>query len=266
MTKKDINKILTTGSLKQKLILVAEEKARNTYYQEPLLTKDQYKDLINSFIKNNDIKLFDKYNNHSIKVCGAISNLQGLMLEVMVNYSNLRGYILMWNAIENAELLANSILHEIKDEKERKRVAQSGANIVDLFFTKAIIDQESYIDLKVDFIDENEYNLFYVINNVKRDCTDLTIKFLSWRQSIIDYMKENNFNIITYKNMIQKFTDIVYTPIIGLDKYSGEINIKTKHFQVEKILKKYDITPKIEDLEVDKNIYDLFKKDYLGNE
>ena len=275
MAKKDISKILTTGSLKQKLLLVAEQKARHTYGKELILTDHEYNQLSDSFKESNEIKLWNVWNRHAVKIVGAITNLQGLMFEAQMNYSNLRGYILVWNSIENAELLVNSVLHEIKDPKERKRIAEGGAKGVDLLFSKTTTDQEGYIDIKIDF-EENlgyketdltkKYSLLYIMNNVKEEATASAIRFITWRQAIVDYMEENNFNVKTYKDIIQGFTDRVYAPIIGWAKYEGELRTGLPHPQVEKLLKKYAITPKIEELEINDAEYSRFKKDFLEDE
>lgn len=280
MAKKDISKILTTGSLKQKLLLVAEQRARYTYGKELILTDHEYNQLSDSFKKSNEIKLWNVWNRHATNMVGAIGNLQGVMFEVLMNYSNLRGYILVWNSIENAELLVNSVLHEIKDPKERKRIADSGAKGVDLLFSKTAPDKEGYIDIKIDFEKKTykgkkyneepdvtkEYSLLYVMNNVKEEANNSIIRFLSWRQAMLDYMEEENFNIKTYKDMIQGFTDRVYTPLIGWAKYEGEINTGLPHPQVEKLLKKYAICPNIAELKVDEAQYNWFKKEFLGDE
>lgn len=276
MAKKDISKILTTGSLKQRILLVAEQRARFTYGKEPILTDHEFNQISDSFKKSNEIKLWNEWNKHAVKITGALSNLQGLMFEVQVNYSNLRGYILVWNSLENAELLVNSVLHQIKDPEERKKIAESGTKGVDLLFSKTATDQEGYIDIEIDFEKQThkgkelevtkKYSLLYVMNNVKEEATASAIRFLSWRQAILDYMDENNFNIKTYKEILQGFTDRVYTPIIGWEKYSGEINTGLPHPQVEKLLKKYAITPKIEELEVNEEEYNRFKINFLGDE
>ena len=280
MAKKDISKILTTGSLKQRILLVAEHRARFTYGKEPILTDHEFNQLSDSFKKPNEIKLWNEWNKHAVKITGALSNLQGLKFEVQVNYSNLRGYILVWNSIENAELLVNSVLHEIKDPKERKRIAESGAKGVDLLFSKTATDQEGYIDIEIDFEKQTykgkkyneepdvtkEYRLLYIMNNVKAEAITSAIRFLSWRQAILDYREETGFNVKTYKEILQGFTDRVYTPIIGWAKYSGEINTGRPHPPIEKLLKKYAITPKIEELEVNEEEYNRFKIDFLGDE
>jgi hypothetical protein len=287
MAKKDISKILTTGSLKQKLLLVHEQRARATYGKELILTDHEYNQLSDSFKKSNEIKLWNKWNRHAVNITQSISNLQGVMFEVQVNYSNLRGYILVWNSIENAELLVNSVLHEIKDPTERKRIAEVGAKGVDLLFSKTTLDKEGYIDIKVDFNkdiykDKNgkktsfkdkprkskEYSLLYVMNNVKQEATNSAIKFLSWNQAILDYMDEEGFNVKTYKEILEGFTKEVNDPIIGWFKYQSDMPtfLGDPNPVLDKLKSKYAITPIIQELEIDKNIYNYFKNEFLGDE
>ena len=79
-------------------------------------------------------------------------------------------------------------------------------------------------------------------------------------------MEETGFNVKTYKEVLQEFTDQVHAPVIGWAKYEGELNTGLPHPQVEKLLKKYAITPKIEELEINEEEYNRFKNDFLGDE
>ena len=206
MAKKDISKILTTGSIKQRLLLIAEDTAMAQLSKgTSLLTDHEHKQLIDSIRKPNEIKLYKEFKEADATVLNAIINLQGVKFEVLMNYSNLRGYILLWNAVENAELLVNSVLHEIKDTKERKRIAESGAMGIDLLFSKIEPDQEGYIEIKTDFerntyrikdgilshktpVKTKEYSLWYVMNNIKKEVENSVIKYLSWEKAILDYI------------------------------------------------------------------------------
>ena len=282
MAKKNIDKVLTSGSPKQRILLIAEDIARGKYFQEKLLTDSEFNQLSNSFKKPNEIKLWNEFKELDETITNALINLQGKMFEVLMNYSNLRGYILVWNSIENAEMLVNSVLHEIKDPKERKRIAEDGAKGIDLLFSKTEPDQEGYIEIKVDFekdsySDENgkpigykdkprktkEYSLWYVMNNVKKEVETSVIKYLSWERAILDFMEERGFNVKTYKQHIKQMTTQVYSPIIGWDKYSGELNTGLPHPRLEKIIKKYAICPNMEDLKVDEEEYRWFRKYFL---
>ena len=285
MAKKDIGKILTTGSAKQRAILYWEDIARGKCFQEKLLTDSDRIQLSNSFKKPNEIKLWNEFRKLDDTVTNAIVNLQGVLFEVLMNYSNLRGYILVWNSIENAELLVNSVLHEIKDPKERKRIAEDGAKGIDLLFSRTEPDQEGYIEIKVDFEkdsyrDENgeridfkdkprktkEYSLWYVMNNVKKEVETSVIKYLSWERATLDFMEERDFNVKTYKQQIKQMTTQVYRPIIGWAKYSGELNTGLPHPRLEEIVKKYAICPNIGEIKVDEAQYNWFRRHFLDGE
>jgi hypothetical protein len=285
MAKKDIGKILTTGSPKQKMLLIAEDIARGKYFEDKLLTDSEFNQLSDSFKKPNEIKIWNEFRKLDGTVANAINNLQGVKFEVLMNYSNLRGYILVWNSIENAEILVNAVLHEVKDPKERKRIAENGAKGIDLIFSKTEPDHEGYIEIKVDFErdiyrDENgefigfkdkprktkEYSLWYVMNNVKKEVETSVIKYLSWESAILDFMEEKGFNVKTYKELIKQMTTQVYSPIIGWAKYSGELNTGLPHPRLEEIIKKYAICPNVYELEVDEAQYNWFKVNMLGDE
>jgi len=280
MAKKDIGKLLSTGSPKQRLLLIAEDIARGKYFQDKLLTDSEFNQLSDSFKKPNEIKLWNEFRKADDTVTNAIVNLQGLKFEVLMNYSNLRGYILVWNSIENTELLVNSVLHEIKDPKERREIAERRAKGIDLLFSKAEPDQEGYLEIKVDFEKNSykgkkygeepeptkEYSLWYVMNNVRQEVETSVIKYLSWERAILDYMEDKGFNVKTYKEQIKQMTTQVYAPIIGWEKYSGELKTGLSHPRLEEIIKKYAICPNVEELKVDEAQYSWFRKYFLEGE
>ena len=280
MAKKDIGKLLSTGSPKQRLLLIAEDIARGKYFQDKLLTDSEFNQLSDSFKKPNEIKLWNEFRKADDTVTNAIVNLQGLKFEVLMNYSNLRGYILVWNSIENTELLVNSVLHEIKDPKERREIAERGAKGIDLLFSKAEPDQEGYLEIKVDFEktsykgkkhgEEPEptkrFSLWYVMNKVREEVDTSVIKYLSWERAILDYMEDKGFNVKTYKEQIKQMTTQVYAPIIGWEKYSGELETGLPHPRLEEIIKKYAICPNVYELKVDEAQYSWFRKYFLDGE
>lgn len=275
MAKKDIGKILTTGSPKQRMLLIVEDIARGKYFKERLLTDSEYNQLSQSFKKPNEIKLWNEFKKLDEIVANAINNLQGAKFEVLMNYSNLRGYILVWNSIENAELLVNSVLHEVKDLKERKRIAKDGAKGVNLLFSKTEPDQEGYIEIKVDFgtedyedmsskkIHSKEFSLWYVMNNVKKETETSVIKYISWETALLDYMEDKGFNVKTYKEAIKQLSTPVYGPVISWAKYSGELYTTLPHPQLKEIIKKYAICPNLIELKVDEVQYNYFKVNIL---
>jgi hypothetical protein len=115
-------------------------------------------------------------------------------------------------------------------------------------------------------IKTKKYSLWYVMNNVKRDAVNSAIKFLSWREAILDYMEEEGFSIKTYKEIINAMTEDIHKPIIGWTKYLTEEKLfipNLPHNRADKLKAKYSITPNTRELEVDTEIYNYFKKEYL---
>lgn len=265
MAKKNIDKVLTSGSPKQRLLLIAEERARGKYFKERLLTEGEFNKLNESFRKPNEVKLWNEFRNLDETITNAIINLQGKVFEVLMNYSNLRGYILVWNTIENAELLVNSVLHEIKNQEERRRIAKAGATDVNILLVKTEPDQEGYIDINID-PKEEKISLQYAMNNVKKEVETSVIQYLSWERATLDFMEERGFNVKTYKEQIKIMTAKIYEPIIGWDKYSGEISSPLSHPRLERIVKKYAICPNMDDLKVDEEEYNWFRRYFLDGE
>lgn len=288
MAKKDIGKILTTGSTKQRLLLLAEDNARAKYSQERLLTDHEINQLSESFKKPNEIQLWNKWLKVDRVVASAIMNLQGLKFEVLMHYSNLRGYILVWETIQEAEVLSNHILHEIKDQEERIKISSQAGKLGKFLFTDIQTDKEGYLDINIDFEkntyrDENgklvgvkekgikskKYSLWFVMNNVKKEAISSAIKFLSWREAILDYMEEEGFSIKTYRHIINSMTEDIHKPIIGWTKYQSDKKLfmpDLPHNRADKLKAKYAITPNTRELEVDTEIYNYFKKEFLRDE
>jgi hypothetical protein len=287
MAKKDIGKILNTGSTKQRLLLIAEENARAKYNLSKILTDHEFNQLSESFKKPNEIQLWNKWLRVDRIVTTAIMNLQGLKFEVLMHYSNLRGYILVWETIQEAEVLSNHILHEIKDQEERIKIASQAGKLGRFLFTDIETDKEGYLDINIDFeadtfkdkdgkptglkkgVKSKKYSLWFVMNNVKREAINSAVKFLSWREAIMDYMEEEGFNIKTYKDIINSMAEDIHKPIIGWTKYQSDEKLfipDLPNTRADKLKAKYAITPNTRELEIDPEIYNYFKKEFLGDE
>jgi hypothetical protein len=107
------------------------------------------------------------------------------------------------------------------------------------------------------------------MNNVKKEAINSAIKFLSWREAILDYMEEEGFSIKTYRDIINSMNEDIHKPIIGWSKYQSDTKLFIPDFpskRADKLKAKYAITPNIGELEVDPEIYNYFKKEFLRDE
>jgi hypothetical protein len=281
MSKKDIGKLLTTGTAKQRLLLIAEDRARVTYGEERILTDSDFNKLLDSFKKPNEIKLYNQFLGYTKAVNIGVLNLQGLKYEATRNYSDLRGYILLLNSYENSEILANSILNEIKDPVERERLAKIGASVNTLLFSQAVVDKEGFIDIQTNVkkptkdskgnpknkeILENKLTLWEVMNNVKRKAETSAIRYLSWEKALLDFMEDKGFNVKTYKDKIELLSTEIWAPIIHWAKYYGENNTGLSKPRVERLLTKYKIAPERDLYKIDGAEYSFFRKEIIGDE
>jgi len=284
MAKKNISKVLNSGSPTQRMKLLAEDIARGKFNKERVLSDAEFNALSDSFKKPQEIRVYNKYSQADRTVTNGIMNLQGLKYEVLMHYSNLRGYILVWQTMEEAELLANGILNETKDLEERKRIAEVGKKGVSLLFAELETDQEGYLDIQIDFDKdrptlskerdpdrEKRITLWGVMNNVKAQAIKKATEFSSWRQAILDYMDEENFNIKTYKEILDQFAQEVYSPIIQWHKYNPDvkefISPELPHKRADNLKDYYSILPKLSDIaEVDEEVYSWFRNYILEND
>jgi hypothetical protein len=277
MTKKDISKILSSGSAKQKLLILSEDIARGRFEhhhpdlkdRKPLLTDKERTTLIDSFKTSSEIKLYNKFLRYDRIVAHSVTSLQGLSLQTKVHLSDLRGYIFTWNTIENSELLVNLVLHEIKDPKERRRIAKEASKQIRILFNDTRPDNEGYIQLRVDekysVAGKKLLSFMDLMNNVKQNAIQVATIFISWRTALIDFMEETGFNVKTYKDMIRVLTDEVYTPIIDWNKYLSDQDVfipETTKKRVDKLKEIYSITPNMDELEVDMTIYNKVREGF----
>lgn len=281
MSKKDIGKLLTTGTAKQRLLLIAEDRARVTYGEERILTDSDFNKLLDSFKKPNEIKLYNQFLGYGKAVNNSLLNLQGLKYEVIKHYSDLRGYILLLNSYENSELLANSILNEIKDPVERERLAKIGASGSSLVFSETVVDKEGFIDIQTNHkrpikdskgnsknkeILENQLTLWEVMNNVKRKAEFTASRYLSWEKALTDFIEDKGFNVKTYKDKIEYLSTEIWAPIIHWAKYYGDNNTGLDKPRIDSLLHKYKIAPERELYEIDEAEYNFFRKEIIGDE
>ena len=278
MSKKDISKILTSGTPKQRLQIAIENVARNKFGREGLITDHEAHQLSNSFKTPSEIKLWNRGLKFDRIMSNGLMNLQGLKYETLMHISNLRGYILVWNTLEEAETLTNHILHEVKNKGERIKIASESSKIAEFLFTEIETDKEGYLNINIDFEKEdykekgtktNRYSLWHVMNNVRTQVITSAIRYISWSKAIEDFMEEEGFNIKMYKEIIKNMDEDIYKPVIGWTKYREDEesfipDIKSK--RVDKLKSSYNIAPNLMALEIDVNEYNSFMSNFLRDE
>ncbi len=273
MPRKKPLEIIASGTPKQRIKLLIEDLALERFNRKPILVPEKKIELFETFKSDEEMELFYKWEYLDKLVDSSIIKLQGLRYNVLTNYSNLRGYILVWHTLEESELLINSILHQIEPD-ERKKILENTLQRNQILFGEAKADNEGYIGMNIDYDEtknqsspgSKKYKLRVLMNNVKSEAEDSVIHFISWRQALVDMMKKEGFNIKVYKDLLKEITDDVYRPIIGWNKflssYEGFLE-EDKKERIDKLKSFYSITPNLDKLKVNKDIYDSYVKNHL---
>lgn len=261
---RDIGKILTAGTPKQRILLVAEDVARANYQEERLLTDHQLNQMSESFKKPNEIKLWNKWLQVDRRLIMAIANLQGLKWRVLTELSDLRGYLLVWETLQEAETLSNHILHEIKDPKERIKISTQASKLCKFILSDIQVDKAGYLNIDIGSEDKKGVDLWTGLSNVRTQVIEQATVFISWKQAILDYMEEEGFPIKIHKTKIQEMTEDIEKPLLGWRKYLPENKFIPGHsHRADKIKAKYSFIPELKKLQINAEIYERFKKELL---
>lgn len=276
ITTNEITKIITKGSIKKRAQLVAEEMALSAIGKKRILNENQYITLRKSFNTVKEKSLLETYYQYNDTIRKAITNIQGLRLEIGIHLSELKGFVLLWNYAEGMELLANSILSEIDDPKRRKEIAEQEAKLMPLLWAKIKADEEGYLDVKVDFtrkiysdgkgnkletpITTKEYTLYNAIQVNKKEAERAISKFLGWSEATLEYMDKRKFNIQAYRDLILEEMKRVQQSPIRMSKYTGV----TAPGRLAKLMKIYKVMP--DNVKADKEAYNWFKTNILKDD
>lgn len=269
--KKNISKIITSGSFRQRLLLYFENNALLSFGEEPILTKAEGTALFDSVKTPTEKTKWNDFLDDFQKIFQAIQNLNKVHNLIKFNYSEIRGYIFLWYSYENMELLANSVLHEIKSKKERKKIAKNSIRSTSLFsliFARPAVDPEGYIEIyNAEKTNKNkeQYRIKEILESLNTQASENIIAFLSLHQATLEYMEERNINIKAYKDKLNKYLEGVNTPIIDLNKYRSDKRyfyegVSGLNVRLNKLKHIYNVTPNLDKLGPDNKMVKTIKE------
>jgi hypothetical protein len=260
--KRNIGKTLASGSAKQRIKLFAENSARMRHGEEPLLNDQETEELYNSFKTPSEVRMYNRWIDLDRAVGTAISNLQGLKFETLYHIATLRGYILVWEALQGTEELANYILFHIKDQEEREKIIKKARSSTHFLLSKMEPDQEGYLRLDINKHVEKGYSLSQIMM-MNRDRIILAAgKLKAWRQAIIDAMEAEGMIINTYKDIADEHLRAIEIPAINWAKYKRREGREEE--RSGKILTKYEMSPDIAGVEMDQEEYERFYEAFFN--
>lgn len=276
MGKLNIDQILISGTPVQKMLLLSEDNARGKYRRDRLLTDSQVIKLTKSFKTKADIQVYNKFVKADQDIMTGLWNLREIYQILQVHYENMRGIILVWYCTEEAEILANSILLQVKDVEERKRIAQIADNKTYLLYSCTSIDEEGFIKFQVDYqapeqeedLGEDEVadtSLIARLSQSRDQANRAVITYMSYKKAILDYMSEGGYDIQTYYDQIKGLDSAIRELPVGWYKYIGKVEEGyQKNSRLERLIKKYDFSINLKGFSREE--YNFYRREILKNE
>ena len=205
------------------------------------LSKEEAGEVLAHIVTPHQNKTLSEYRAIDRRIRGAITTLQARLQELRGYKAHLRGYILLWDTIEKAELMINSILHEVKDTKERKRIAKAEKPL--MLFVDPQIDREGFISLETGYTKSKGNKqtplLKSQIENITQSIIRSSISYISCHEATEDYMKNKGFKVKAYSQLLDHLKETAQAPAMTmLVKYRGEKGGEEGYDRVKEL---YDI-------------------------
>jgi len=295
MRKTNVDKILLKGSPKQRMSIILEYRASESYGRPSPITESEHKTLFDSFKSDYEVKLFNKMAEQERAIRYYLPNIQNMYHLYMSKVINLRGFCLLWMEYNREEEVFNQLLQTAKDEetKEEMRKIIQGRR---LLWADVKTDKEGFIEIITDKkqkrvkpdkdkeglnLTEAEVegiNLQEVINLLSKEATE----YLSFVKTMIEVVREfmkNTTKIKIYRDMLNElenplFNDNSPLPIFNkahcegkswiIEANQGETlkEFHEKNYQNnEEMLSKYWVFPEYSEVVIDK---EFFTEQYQG--
>lgn len=270
--KKDLGKIVSSGTPTQRALLLAEVVAHANYTREILLTEDELRRLRDSFRSPKEIALYNKFNRLDRLISGAINVYQGGHYEALYRLTSLKGWLLYWDAIEEAEVIFNCLLLDgfPDDPKRRKKLAKNTIKGSGFIYGEFIVEEDGVVKLEVEKTEGERKSLREALDDMREGLIQAVTRQLSWEKAMLDVMEDEGFKVKTYKNIIKRVSDELKGQL-GLwgrhsaenqEKYSSLGKIRKTRLQ-SLLLRSYNYEIDISKIEVNQADYDYFRAQHL---
>ena len=149
MRKPNVDRILTKGSPKQRLLLCLEGTISQGYDEVPMLTEVELKRLRDSFKTDHEIGIYNKAMGYMRAITNYSMHIEVTKNEYMTKIHNLRGLCLLWQEYIAEEETLNKILYTVKDKATKDRIKEITKERF-LFFADVKTDREGFIEIVTD--------------------------------------------------------------------------------------------------------------------
>lgn len=271
MNKKDITKTISSGTAKDKVLLLTEDVAKRKSGLEPILSEQDFQALLSSVERPQERRLYNQFRKIDQTVTTGLYVLNQSRVLYRMHISDLRGYALLWEAYQRAEELANHILHETKDKAQRTRIAKKAASYSAFILADLTIDEEGYVEVNAGRAQKADTaSLLKAIAGVRREAEKELSRTLGYAKALLDYMEERDFKVTTYQDKVREVMKDVQSDKSLWPKYSTQQKKSpSKQGQSRREMERehlFSIYPDPSEIQMDMTAYHHFKRNVVGYE
>lgn len=207
---KDISKILTKGSPRQRSVLLTTDSLQEYLAMtgikpdaKTILTAGERQNLFGSFKSPQEIRLYNKY----AKINRDFPYFLMVLKETQLNYNEaiayLIGFTTSWSDYEFTEQTFNYILDEVKEKKIKNKIKKIILNFSPFLYAD-LKDEGGSVKLVINS-DEKKIRLEGLIKAWSNKATDTLIQAKSYLKAIRDYLTEEDYLIQIFKDILNYY-------------------------------------------------------------
>lgn len=270
---KNISKILSKGSAKQRIILVATDIAEKNLGNSGLLSETELKELIDTFNTPAEIRLYNKFRRTEELIRNALHILYQYKNIYREYIARIEGYCITWEVYNEIKEIINDLLFKVEDKKLRGDIVKELVN-KNLLFAKFTKDktQEGFVNIDTGKpnIKEVEGGLEGLLAINKEKAVNTIMEFKTLLKAIKDAVEENDFQVKPYINLYETAEAEIKDLEPSLVKYSKKKFTKKMEIlgiehdaKLLKISEKYFVFPDYEEIEIDEAKYKKIRESLI---
>jgi hypothetical protein len=272
MAKKDLSKILTNGSLKQRLKLLDDQRADIVYGRGSALTDKEMDELIESFKTPEETRFYNLHLQAFRNYREIISGLETLYGKFKEAIAYITGFSLLWDSYERNEEMLNSVISEIKDKKTKDMFAKKFASKSHFLYADIEVDEEGFFRFHTDNREHKkkgkprgeDYSLEAVLRMWKARAEEYGIDLKTGCTVLLDYSEKINYKPKAFLDKLNFLLAQIETDYALFPKYSKK-QMKDEEWANLDLLNKYFVYPDPDEIEINQEQYDNYLKILKAN-
>jgi hypothetical protein len=264
--KRDIGKIIASGSAKKRAQLMAEVTAQQLLTGRLIISEEEFRSLEMSFKNTQELRVYSRYRQLGQLIPEAINVYQGAYLDAMQKAERLSKLLLYWHGLEEAEKLVNMALLEAAPELEqRQRITEKLVKAQGFWFCQAGIGTDGLLQIDYETWGDDRNGIKRAAESVRESLLEVVTRVASWRKAILDVIAEEDFPVKAYVDVINNQAEALGEKIRFWGRYGEgqQLRLVRKPRKAQLLRKLYRYEIDLESLEISQADYDYFRDIFL---